>query len=323
MPVHRDSYGKNNIILVDTMQFGIPSVASAFCYYDGKKALLMDVGTSDNVDAVLSTLEREGVTPDKIAGITLTHYHFDHGGGTAALWDRIKESNPDFRIFTTERTKQYLNNAATHLVGAQTTFGPLVGTMEPIADEAFVIVEPDSFIPLEFETGAKIKLYYTPGHTPDHCSPCLYENGKPVFLFAGEAAGASHNPYKLLAAPTSMPPNFNYETYMKSFQKVVGIRAEAVGFCHFGIVSGNADLDELFSDFYRFMHSFYDAVNKAFSENPSTGYVLEATEHLWQDRFNPDQLRLPGSKEFLANIRLAATYGFMIGLGMRKPKYER
>ena len=30
------------------MQF-IPEITSAFCYYDGKQALLMDIGTSDNV----------------------------------------------------------------------------------------------------------------------------------------------------------------------------------------------------------------------------------------------------------------------------------
>lgn len=323
MPVHRDSYKKNNIILIDTMQFGVPAVATAFCYYDGEKALLMDVGTSDNVETVLSTLEKEGIRPEQIVGITLTHYHFDHGGGTAELWRRIKEHNPEFRIYTTALTRDYLNNSASHLEGAQTTFGPFVGTMEPIPDDAFVIVEPEGLIPVNFKTGDQIRLYHTPGHSPDHCSPCIFKDGNPVFIFAGEAAGASHNPYKLYTSPTSMPPNFNYDIYMTSFEKIIDIRAEAVGFCHFGIVSGSEDLDFLYNDHRKFMMNFRDAVTEAFSEKQSTGYVLQKTEHLWDDRFNPDQLKRPGSKDFFTNIRLAATYGFMIGLGMRKPKYER
>ncbi len=323
MPIHRKQYADHNVILLDTMQFNLPEITSVFCYDDGRQALLLDAGTSHNADTILDTLKRKGIDPARVSGIALTHYHFDHGGGTAALWQRMKDLNPRFRIYTTTRTKEHLNDAASHLTGAQTTFGPFVGTMEPIPAEAFVIVEPDDFIPLEFATGARIKLVHSPGHSADHCSPCVYEGDEAVFMFAGEASGTIYNENQILTSPTSMPPNFRYEPYMQSLEKLQQIKPQAMGFCHFGVISGRDDIETLFTEHRSFMQNFHEAITGAFAENPSTGYVLQATESLWENRFNPDWLNMPGSEVFYKNIRLAVTYGFLVGLGLRRPKYEQ
>lgn len=322
MAYYREECRFGNVYHVDTLQFDMGSITSVFCYSDGQKSILMDIGTSDNIDAVFSSLERHGVAVESLAGITLSHYHFDHGGGCAELWSRMKDINPDFRIYTNSVTKNLLQNASGHLKGASTTFGKFVGTMDPVPDEAFCIVDFNSYLPVEFADGSRIKLLHTPGHTSDHCSPVVMNGNRAVFAFAGEAAGTIYTSAKMLSTPTSMPPNFRYDDYMSSMNLLREIDPELLGFCHYGIISGKDDIEFLFDDHALFMKKFREGIVSAFKENPSTGHVLAETEYLWKDRIDSTFADIKGSELFFGNLRLALTYGVMVDLGFRKPKYE-
>ncbi|MCL1864251.1 MAG: MBL fold metallo-hydrolase [Spirochaetes bacterium] len=311
-----------NIYLIDTMQFNSNNVTSVFCYSDGKKSLLMDIGTSNCVDAVLNSLVRHGISLENLEGIVLSHYHFDHGGGSSELWKRMKDINKNFRIYTNSITKKNLQNAEGHLTGARTTFGNFVGTMDYIPDEAFHIVEFDDFLPIEFSDGARIKLIHTPGHSPDHCSPSVICNDRTIFTFAGEAIGTVYTDDRILSTPTSMPPNFKFDDYISSMGKIKNMKPEIVGLCHFGMLTGEKDINFTIDDHFDFMHKFRDAIVKAFNENPSTEHVLLKTEYLWEGRTKNNSMDDKGKEVFLKNLRLALTYGVMVDLGLRKPKYE-
>jgi len=322
MAYDRKECRHGNVYVIETMQFDMETITSVFCYSDGSKSLLMDVGTSDNIDAVLQSLARHGIALESLEGVVLSHYHFDHGGGSAELYKRMAGINKKFRIYTNNITKKNLQNAAGHLGGAKTTFGKFIGTMEPVPDEAFCIVEPDDFLPLQFSGGERVKLLYTPGHTVDHCSPSVILNDRTIFTFAGEALGTIYTNRKMLSTPTSMPPNFKYDDYISSMKKIRSINPGLIGLCHFGIISGTEDINFLFDDHFKFMTSFRDSIIKAFNENPSTEHVLAGTEYLWEDRIDREFADIKGSELFFGNLRLALTYGVMVDLGFRKPKYE-
>ena len=139
MAIYRTELNLGNVYIIDTHQFNLKSITSVFCYYDGEQALLFDTGTSDNVHAILKSLENSGIPPERLIGVVPSHYHFDHGGGCSAFWHMMQEINPGFRIFTGELTKQKLQNPGKHILGASTTFGSFTGTMEPVPDRAFFI----------------------------------------------------------------------------------------------------------------------------------------------------------------------------------------
>jgi glyoxylase-like metal-dependent hydrolase (beta-lactamase superfamily II) len=322
MSFHRKECRIGNVYLIETMQFNMETITSVFCYSDGSKSLLMDIGTSDNIDAVFQSLTRQGIAPESLEGIVLSHYHFDHGGGSAELWKRMKSVNKNFKIYTNSITKSNLQNSAGHLHGAGTTFGKFVGTMEFIPDEAFYIVELNDFLPVEFSGGERIQLVHTPGHTTDHCSPSVVAGDRTVFTFAGEALGTIYTNNKMLSTPTSMPPNFNYNDYISSIGKLRSMNPELIGFCHFGILSGADDINFVFEDHLEFMKRFRQEIIDAYSENPSTSNVLSRTEYLWKDRIDNEFAGIKGSEAFFGNLRLALTYGVMVDLGFRKPKYE-
>lgn len=322
MAIYRCEHSLNNVYIIDTHQFSLENITSVFCYYDGERALLFDTGTSDNVDRILESMRMAGIPPEKLAGVVPSHYHFDHGGGCSAFWHRMREINPDFRIYTGGLTKHKLQTPGNHIKGASTTFGSFTGTMEPIPDEAFVLVAYDSFLPLQFENGARVLLLHTPGHTHDHCSPSVIIGGRCVFCFSGETCGTLYTDDEILTTPTSMPPNFSYRHYMESMQRVKSLNAEMIGFCHFGIIEGRPYVEEIFADHEKLMTGFMTAIKEAFSENPSTSHVLQRTEYLWRGRISPSFKNVKGSENFFQNLQLAITYGVMIDLGFRKSKYE-
>ncbi|MHA1777292.1 MAG: hypothetical protein DRO88_01700 [Promethearchaeia archaeon] len=325
-----------NLYMLDTMQFNVSHITTAFCYYDGENALLMDVGTSDNVPTVLRALKKLKIPLKHLRGITLTHYHFDHAGGVSKLWKKVSKKVPDFKIYTTKFTKEKLQNAESHVVGATSTFNEFVGTMKPISDEfvndAYVLLDEenpkvDLTIPIDFSMGAKIKLVPTPGHCPDHVSPSIFFNSStsPQFLFGGEAVGTFYHESELMSAATSMPPNFQYNLYMESLKKIQDLNPEILGVCHYGAIKGKNAVKEYLEDQTNYMQDLVIAIKKHYNENPSVRYIIE---QLKKDRLHVNNrvgnrfVDNPTSNHFLSNLQLALTYGILIDLGYRESKYE-
>jgi glyoxylase-like metal-dependent hydrolase (beta-lactamase superfamily II) len=317
--VNKSGEIKPHIFLVDTMQLNQPRIAASFIFWDKYDCVLMDVGTSDNVANLLRMLRKFEIPLEKIRCIINTHYHFDHGGGSLALWRKLSQKNPQFKIWTPQLTHDYLQNAQDHLEGAHTTFGDFVGTMDPIPENGFKIISPNTLLPLDLQNGITFQLIPTPGHSADHVSPTIFQDGKVYFCFSGEGCGTLMHSTKLVSLATSMPPNFNYQQYMASVQKIYDLHSDCLGFCHMGAILGTADVESYILDHLQYMEAWRNRVRQLYQENPSTRYILDNTSEFWQDRVDFGDLQHP----VFQNLRLALTYGLMIDLGFRQPKYER
>ena len=307
------------VSLIDLMQFSQKHIAGGFLVSDGKKSYLLDIGTSDNVRQVLKSMKKRGCDPSGLIGIFPTHYHFDHAGGCAKLHKKMQEYNPNFKIMTTNLTKNKLQNAQAHLEGAKTTFNEWIGTMDYIEDDAFQIVELDKKIPLEIE-GVEIELISTPGHCPDHVSIAVYEHGQLAFIFCGEAGGTLFHSKEITSLPTSMPPNYNHELYMKSLDKLIQKDPPAIGFCHFGALKGIDDVRKYWKIHIEFMKFFRETVKKTFEETQSTRSVVERMIPEFTRRTNTI---VSSAHQILINLVVALCYGMLVDLKFKEPKYEK
>jgi glyoxylase-like metal-dependent hydrolase (beta-lactamase superfamily II) len=320
MPIcKQNSEIKPNIYLIDVQQMGMQKITATFLYWDGNDCILMDVGTSDDVRVLLRAIKKLQIPFNKVRGVVNTHYHFDHGGGSLRFWEKMQEKNPEFKIYASHQTYEKLQNAQEHIEGARTTFGDFVGVMNPIPESGFEIVNTDVTLPFNLQNNFSIKLITTPGHTPDHVSPTIFNNGKPYFSFAGESCGTLFHSQKLVSLPTSMPPNFNFETYMQSLQKIMDLNVDCVGFCHMGAIIGEQDVQTFLNEHKNYMINWRNKMKQVFAENPSTKYVIDNTVEYWIDRFDFGDPNNP----LFQNLRLALTYGMMVDLGFRQPKYEK
>jgi glyoxylase-like metal-dependent hydrolase (beta-lactamase superfamily II) len=305
-----------DITHIDIRAYAVPKLISTFALETPEAVVVIDTSTSDDVYKLLRFLRKQGISQQKIKYLVPSHFHFDHFGGGWKLWEMLRKENPGVKVLTTQKTHDQLQDPALHMTRARRTFGDFVGEMQPLPEEAYEIVDPDTPLRIPgLDAGKTFQLVSTPGHTADHCSPALLENGHASFVFGAEAAGTLFNSTKLLTFGTSMPPEYDTNTYLKSLQKVVDLKPEVVGYCHFGVVKGREAVVEVLEENREFTTFFKDYVKRKFEEGGGVRHVVdEFVREVAPSR--TDKL----ASEMLIKIIVALVYGQLIDLGLKEPK---
>jgi glyoxylase-like metal-dependent hydrolase (beta-lactamase superfamily II) len=304
---------------IDLLQYNSQHICSAFLIKTPESVSIMDCGTSNDVSTVLTYIRDVlKISLEQIQYLIPSHYHFDHFGGGWKLWEELVKQNPDVKILSTKLTQDLLQNPNLHMHRARRTFGDFIGEMKPPSDNAFEIIAPETDIHLKgLPEEMKFSLLKTPGHTPDHVSPVLSENGKTSFVFMGESGGTLMYTSKLMTLGTSMPPDFNYSSYIKSLEKIISLNPSIIGFSHFGAVYGRENSTITLQENLSFSSFFRDFVRDKFLEQNETKYVVEEFVRLeLGNRVEPEQVNDP----FFRKVIVALVYGQLIDLGLRDPK---
>jgi len=276
----------------------------------------MDTGTSFDISSILEFMKSNGISLRSVKYLVPTHHHFDHFGGGWKLWETIKRINSEVKVLTTEKTKKQLQSPKNHIKNAKRTFGEFVGTINPLPDDAFEIVDPDESIKIQgLDRTNQFQLISTPGHSPDHVCPTLFKNNKVSFMYIGEAAGSLLHSTKLVTLSTSMPPDYKYKDYMTSLEKIIELKPSIVGYCHFGGVKGEKKVLLALEDNIEYSDFFRNYVQRKYEERGETRYIVEQymTEEL---RKRTDFPHL----ELINNVIVGVVYGQLIDLGLRNMK---
>ncbi|MEX2680212.1 MAG: MBL fold metallo-hydrolase [Candidatus Sigynarchaeota archaeon] len=301
---------------IDIQAYAVKKLISTFVLETPEAVAIIDTGTSDDVYRLLRFMKKLGISSkEKIKYLVPSHYHFDHFGGGWKLWEMLKAENPAIKVLTTRKTHDRLQNPAVHVQHARRTFGEFVGEMRPLPEEAYEIVDPDTPLPIPgLERGKSFQLVSTPGHTDDHCCPTLLENdGHASFVFCAEAAGTLFNSTKLVTFGTSMPPEYSTTTYLRSLQKIIDLKPDAVGYCHFGAVKGKDAVMQVLTENLEFTTFFKDYVKRKFEEGGGVRHVVED----FLKEIAPSRTdKLP--TDMLVNIIVALVYGQLVDLGLKE-----
>jgi metal-dependent hydrolase (beta-lactamase superfamily II) len=73
---------------IDTKQWTLPKVGIVYVV-NSRKTFLVDAGTSQPNEKILSTLEEFNISPKSANTIVVTHEHYDHGAGVAGLLEKM------------------------------------------------------------------------------------------------------------------------------------------------------------------------------------------------------------------------------------------
>ena len=311
---------------VDLRSYGRPRMLSVYLGVFNEGCVLFDCGSSLDSKKALRYFKKSNIPLSSLKYLVTTHHHFDHNGGIHLLYEEVKKHNPDVKILTNQITKELLNDFEQHLARARRTYGSLVGTMKPIEENAFELIEPSQKFPenpknIEFidtfmTNGFEVKLgiLKTPGHTPDHQSPILVKDGEIDFIFWGESVGTIYHTTKLLTTPTSMPTYYNHEQYMNTLQNLKKLAPKKAGFGHFGVINGNDNIRSLLLEHEEFMKEFREKIIRYYAEKPKTRYVFDKILPYMMERTD---LPVEGSS-ILNGIVLGVVYGMLMDLGYRK-----
>jgi len=311
---------------IDANAYGTSRMLSIFVAEFDDCSVVIDCGSSLDIKKLLRYFKKLEIQLSSIKYLITTHHHFDHVGGAWQFYEIIKDYNPDIKILTNKSTIELLNNFEQHLARGKRTYGDLTGEMKPIPEEAFQIIEPcqnfdsnlykdeilDTFTFNDQEI--YLKIFHTPGHTPDHQSPVLIKNNSIDFIHFGESVGTIYHSSKLITMPTSMPIYYNHQQYMETLTNLKKIRPIKAGFGHFGMINGQDNVRSLLLEHEEFMNIFRKQIIEYYNEKPTTSYVFDKIMPLLLPRTD---LKMDVSPVF-EGIALAIVYGMLMDLGYRK-----
>ena len=148
---------------------------------DGETCVLADCGYVGSLPEIEKALRNNGLTPEAITHIILTHHDHDHVGAAAAF----KRKYPNVLILTSAEEAPYISGTKKSLRLEQaeqlqqdlpedrqafgTAFCNLLRSVEPV--EVDQVLREDELLP--FCGG--IQVLAAPGHTPGHISLYLKE----------------------------------------------------------------------------------------------------------------------------------------------------
>jgi glyoxylase-like metal-dependent hydrolase (beta-lactamase superfamily II) len=190
-----------------------PEDAAIYLINFGGHAALVDAGSGKAQARLIANIRACGVKPAQIEYVLLTHCHFDHTGGAAALKDLL-----GCRIVAHALEAPFLEQGD-NIVTAATWYGTIL--------RPFVIDLKIWGTQQEIPLGAGvIQAIHTPGHSPGSVVYVTTSEGLKI-LFAQDVHGPLH-------------PDLKSEvlSYQRSLDLLLSLEADVLCEGHYGVYRG-------------------------------------------------------------------------------------
>jgi glyoxylase-like metal-dependent hydrolase (beta-lactamase superfamily II) len=191
--------------------------AAGYLIKIGTAAALVDAGSGDAISPMVANIKKCGVDPKDIVYLFLTHCHYDHAGGAAAL----KKLLP-LKIVAQVLDASYLEKGD-HEVTAASWYGARI---KPVTIDLQWQGPSQTF-----QIGDRPLVgYHTPGHSPGSAVYVMESEGLKV-LFGQDVHGPLH--------PSLLS---NREDYRRSLQLLLELAADILCEGHYGVYRGKKEV---------------------------------------------------------------------------------
>jgi glyoxylase-like metal-dependent hydrolase (beta-lactamase superfamily II) len=177
-------------------------------------------------------LRSRGLELGDVRHLLLSHIHLDHAGAAGVL---VRE-HPALQVHVSGIGAPHLVDPSRLEASARRLYGDafdeLWGELAPVPEENLHVVG---------DRVLGLACFPTPGHASHHVS-YLDDDGT---LYAGDAAGVRILPHTTVLPPTP-PPEFDLETWLRTFDEIESRMPARLALIHFGVVEDvQRHLDEL------------------------------------------------------------------------------
>lgn len=225
---------------------GRPLLNAVHLLVEGDSAALIDTATNAGVPRILSALAEQGLKPEQVAYVILTHVHLDHAGGASALMAQL----PQARLVVHPRGASHMVAPGRLLAATAAVYGDdevrrIYGEILPIPASRILEAQHGQTIDLN---GRKLLLLDTPGHARHHI--CIRDEFT-GHIFAGDTFGLSYRELdnnQCFIFPTTTPTQFDPEALRQSIDMITSFSPEAIYLTHFSKVT---DVQRLALDLIR------------------------------------------------------------------------
>ncbi len=201
---------------------GVGRVIASFLLDTPEGPALIETGPESTYPHLVQALAGEGVRPQEIRHVFLTHIHLDHAG---AAW-RLAELGA--RVYVHPKGAPHLLDPGRLLASAERIYGdqlrPLWGEVRSIPAERLKVLQDGDRVRLG---GVEVLALETPGHAGHHHAYLV--DG---VAFTGDIAGVRIAPGPVL--PPTPPPDIHLESWYASLERLEALAPESLYLTHFG-----------------------------------------------------------------------------------------
>ncbi|HET8764546.1 MAG TPA: MBL fold metallo-hydrolase [Rhodanobacter sp.] len=239
------------IHVIDT-GFVRPRFDAAYLVVENGHAAFIDCGTNHAVPRMLAALDANGLTPEQVDWLILTHVHLDHAGGAGALMAKL----PNAQLVVHPRGARHMIDPSKLWASASAVYGEDVmektyGRLLPIPAARVVEAHDNHVVDL---AGRELVCLETPGHARHHNA--IHDLRSNV-CFTGDVFGLSYRDFDTAKGafilPTTSPVQFDPEALHASIRRLVALRPAGLYLTHFGRID---DVSRLADD----LHAQIDAM---------------------------------------------------------------
>ncbi|RJP91511.1 MAG: MBL fold metallo-hydrolase [Desulfobacteraceae bacterium] len=214
----------SGIFQVGGADFTSPEDAAIYLIHFNGESALVDAGCGRSIKRLFSNIGECGIDAQTIAYLLITHCHYDHTGGAAAIRNQLH-----CKTVAHELDAGYLE-AGDHAVTAAAWYGSKI---TPVVID-LKLSEPQTDI---LVGGKTVTAFHMPGHSPGSVVFLTESDGQKV-LFGQDVHG-----------PLAPDLKSNRKDYLNSLKKLMDLNADILCEGHFGIYTGKETI-------IRFIRSF-------------------------------------------------------------------
>ncbi len=221
----------NDARTIDTGYTNRDGFAAAYLMREGDRAAFVETNTNRAVPRLLAALEAEGLGPEAVEYVIITHVHLDHAGGASALMDACTNAT----LLAHPRAAPHVIDPAKLVKSAQAVYGEsefreMYGEIRPVPEERVRIMQDNETLAFGQRT---LTFLHTRGHANHHF--CVLDSHSGIFT--GDSFGLVYpalQQHGLLAIPSTSPTDFDAAEAKASLDRILATGAERAFLTHFG-----------------------------------------------------------------------------------------
>ena len=269
------------IITIDCHYAETPLAAAAYLMVEGDQVAFVDNNTALSVPSLLEALAEQGLTPEQVSYLIITHVHLDHAGGTSALL----KACPNATVLAHNRAAPHVIDPARLVASAQSVYGAkafekLYGVIEPVPKARVRIMEDGEV--LEFGN-RELTFIYTRGHANHHF--CIHDSASNS-VFSGDAFGVH---YPALQAsgpfgyPSTSPTDFDGPLAIDAVTRLRKLKPETIYPTHFGPIQDIEQRAEQLISHLQFADSLlHEAINSPRGDTELESFIRRRSDQYFQ-----------------------------------------
>ena len=212
---------------IDLNFLGAEKVIASFLLLGGNSAAIVETGPTSCLEHLQAGLKANGVSPEDVWEVFLTHIHLDHAGASGHLAGLL----PNATFYVHELGYPHLADPSKLVTSATRIYGErmdeLWGEARPVPEERLVVLGDGEKVGA---AGGRLVAHNTPGHAYHHLAYLEPDSGS---LFAGDVAGI-RLPGQSYVRPPTPPPEIDVEAWVRSIENIRKIASATLHPTHFG-----------------------------------------------------------------------------------------